>query len=739
MSARAPLAALALAALCACPEAPARHYYTLTFPPGPPRFEAPFPYTVRVKDFAVNATYDGDQLVYREDVNEVEYAGERRWTERPQRMVADLARKYLRQSGLVEQVTEKLGEKPPDFVLEGDLDAIEQLDSGEDSYAHLSASLRLVRFESDQVVWRRSFDERRKVPGKSGRAVVRALSEILEQELSRSVDELSRALKGGGVPTRTVEPAAGEPATPPASPAPVEPKVDRPAEPPKDDKPKASEPQGLLRPDPASAQAQQQLLADETPMPAGKGAVFFPALSNDPEREPPLALYKADGSELVAQGRMGRRLVADPGVYEARFGSGAGRQQISVPVEVVEGRVTASGPTWSALELRVVNDHFIAFRGAYEIISMPLREEYGIGFGVDEEQGEEVKVWVLPPGLYKVVQAGGTYRDRTNFATVYLEPGKLTHFTLVKDQDTNDFKGAGVFTEEEANGSVAGPWKRSFVVGGDFKVGYGNDAGTAGWNADLGVFADVLVRYLKEPHLWVTRLDLEEGVLKPASTTRLEPYFDRLYFHSIYTYHLLSWLGPYIHAGLETKVLPRWQDYSDDRDIDEVDQNDKYLQTLHGDHFQLGNPFAPMQLKQGAGGNVRAVHTLWLDLDVRAGLGAQQYVPFGELAVATDPFTKIDRLKHVAGYNLEGVEGAIVATLRISRWFILNTELDGLLPFDDAGKTVFTSRTQASLRLVSFASLNYLLNVTRDPNRGAGLPTVVWEQLLQLRFSYSVL
>lgn len=744
------LALAALLALSACPAPPTRHYYTLTFPPGQAKYETALPYTVRIKDFSINATYNGDQLVYREDVNEVSYDKERRWTERPQRMVADVARKYLRQSGLFEQVIEKLGERPPDFVLEGEIDAIEELVSGEDSYAHLAVSLRLVRFENDTVVWRRSFDERRKVPGGKAKVVVRAISEILEQELARSVDELGRHFATA---------AEGAPATPDAGHAaePAPPRSEGPAASPDagaDDagdagapKPQeSSRPFALagpspggeaIRPDPTSPlSSHPQLVADETNMPAGKGALFFPSLSGSGDREPPMAVYNTNG-DLVAQGKMGERVVLDPGTYVAQFGSGAGRQQTAVPVVIEEGRVTVAPPTWAALELRVVNERFIGFRGSYELISMPAREEYGIGFGVDEELGEELKVWVLPPGLYKVVQAGGNYRDRVNFATVYLVPGKLTHFTLVRDPDTGDFKGAGVFTEEESASGVEGPWKKALVVGGDVKVGYSEDATSTGWSFDVGLFVDAMVRYLKEPNLFVSRLELEEGILRPASTQRFEPYYDRLYFHNIYTFHVLPWLGPYVRAGMETKILPRYKDYDEPVDtLDLVDAQGNLEQTFTNvERFQLGTPFAPLQLKEGLGGNVRALHTLWVDLDLRLGVGARQYFPFGELAVDTS--TGVDRLRRVSEYHLEGVEGAVVASGRISRWVILTTELDGLVPFTDVDKTVFTWRTQVSLRLVSFASLNYLLNVTRDPNRRAG-PITTWQQLFQLRFSYSV-
>ncbi|HCF59201.1 MAG TPA: hypothetical protein DFS52_14565, partial [Myxococcales bacterium] len=403
------------------------------------------------------------------------------------------------------------------------------------------------------------------------------------------------------------------------------------------------------------------------------------------------------------------------------FGSGARAQQLSVEVSVEEGRVTAVEPSWAALAVRVVDDRFIPFRGAYELISAGDREEFGIGFGADEEQGEQLRIWVLEPGLYKVIQSGGTYRDRTNFATVFLEPGKLTRFVLVQDKESGDFRGAGVLAEEDEVGRVAGDWSSQAVVDG--------------WNIDLGFYLDAMVRYLDEPHFFLTRLELEEGVLRTASSDRFEPTVDRLYLHSIYIYQLSRWFGPYARAGLETKILPRFKSFDAPTTLDVVDEAGNTVETLEdADLVKLGSPFSPLQVKEGLGGNLRLLRTLAFDLDVRVGVGARQYWANGERVYEPEG----NRIKRVSDYQLEGFEGAVVGIARISRWVILGTELDGLVPFRQPENTVLTWRNQISLRLVSFASLNYQLNVTRDPNRRAGQMTV-WEQLFQLRFSYGLL
>ena len=64
---------VALSVATACARAPARHFYTLTYPIPTVRFESPFPYTVRVKDVTVRDTYRGNELVFRRDIHEIRY------------------------------------------------------------------------------------------------------------------------------------------------------------------------------------------------------------------------------------------------------------------------------------------------------------------------------------------------------------------------------------------------------------------------------------------------------------------------------------------------------------------------------------------------------------------------------------------------------------------------------------------------------------------------------------------
>lgn len=709
----------------ACNKGQPRRFYTLTYPMPTRGRVASHPVTLRVKDLEISPTYRNTPVVFRRDQHEIQFDRQRRWTERPQRMISDLVRKHLRHAGLAAQVTDRLGEKAPDYVLDGGVEAIEELHAGDDSYAHLALRLHLVRFGDDAVVWRYSFDRRAQVPAGEGRAIVRAMSRLLEEELDRVVGSLDAYLAAveAGVPPPAVQDTLPMSADATSGAGPLDEEG-----PPRPD---------LVRPDPDAILRSPALLGDTTPLPPGRGALFLEALA-DTDREPPLAVYQ--GNVRVAEGRMGRMVVLPPGEYEVRYGSGTVEQQLTTEVAIEEGRVTAIPPRWAVLEVHVVNEQSIGFRGSYELIYIPTREEFGIGFGADEERGESPRAWVLEPGPYKVVRAGGNYHDRTNFATVEIEAGQLTRFALVQDQNTEDFRGAGVIEEDLQRADPDDAWTFKMTLGGDFQlenIDLPEGQQVEGWDLDVGVFVESLARYERGRHQFVTRLDMEESQERAADQDDFSNKTDRLYLHTIYTYHLVPWFGPYARAGLESKLLPRYAHYDEKLDVHVLDgDGEREVDTFQSvDRVRLGTVLDPVELQQGAGGNFRVLHTLAVDLDLRLGLGAREYLRREEYVVDDRPGGRY--VRETASYARVGPEVGLGGVARISRWIALSTDLSAFYsPYGDDPDVQFKSRSQASLRLVRFASLNYRINILRDPWRKAGEDTL-WEHFVQLRFSWA--
>lgn len=708
-----------LALLAACGAAPQRHYYTLTGNLPAKRFDQPFPVKLRVHDPDIRRSYRREELVTRTDAHELTYARGRRWSEPLPRMLGTLLREQVRASGIAAEVQDEEAPAEADFILTGEVEAIEQLDVGRDHYGHLSVTYRLARSKDDVEVWSFHGDGRRPVSGVSGRSTVRVLSDLFAEETDQMLADLARWLTDPTAP----RPAAEAPAPVPRGPGPVpEPSEDR------------------VGPEIAETRDLPQIQHDDTPVPVGMGAIFAPKFS-DGEREPRVIVFQRDNE--VADGQHGKRIIVPPGDYEVHVGSGAIDQQLVVPVRVAAGKTTVVPPTWAGLDVSVVDETFIPFRGTYELVSMANRDVMGLGFGADETLGEVTRIWVLPPGLYKLIRAGGTYRDRSNFATVRLEANKLTRFNLVLDPNDLSFKGAGendpvvgeviASKDEEAEDL----WQLRAVLGGNLNFNRTDEVGAPeGWKLSFAVFFDGQARYARGPHVWLTRLELEEGQTRVLSQDYFQSDDDRVYLNSVYTYQLLPWFGPYARIGAETKLLPRYQILSTPKDVTVVDANGVPVHVLSQvTRVQLGALFAPTQLKQGFGGNFRVLRKSFLELDLRIGLGARETIA-SDLQIYTDLPDGTGRLTPVQDASQFGFESTVVILGRLSSFITFSSELEGLAPVWSGDGAVFTWRNQATIRLVSFLSLNYRFNAIRDPTLGS--EDIGTEHDVQLRFSWVI-
>lgn len=743
---------------------PRRTYYTLTYPT-PKRRLAPLPVTIRVRDMSIPRTYRRTEVVFRPDVHEIRYDKYQRWSEKPEQMITELISAHIRDAGVAAQVTTTIGEREPEYILSGQIDALEVVEeSATEHHARLAMTLWLIRTRDDVEVWRTSFDEYQQtadIEGSRVRSAVRAMSRILAVEMDRVSTQMHAFI------TEDRQQAPTAPPIPlpqiPKSDA-LAPKIKPGASPPKDSGSAIQDPAVVERPTPSAeiveparvmpgkAQGRfepdmqkiphPQLLADETKMPPGRGAVFLPALSGG-NREPPVAVYDA-GGKLVTNGRMGRKIVLPPGEYSLQFGSGPGDVQLRANVLVEPDEVTSVPPQWAAVEVRVVDPRFIPFRGTYEIIEARARTEYGLGFGADELLGEQLRVWVMPAGLYKIIQAGGTYRDRTNFVTVRVTPGELTPYTLVIDEDDeegNTFRGGGILVNPVLQGTAARttqaePWQLRAVVGGDLQFDRSNEIGAQqGWSLEVNLFLDSQARFMEGPHLSITRLEIEQSQLRPAGQDDFQTQNDRAFLNTVYTYRVLPWFGPYGRVGVETKLLTRYQNYDTPTSVTYVDV-DGNSEVLDGQRtrVRLGGAFSPTEPLLGVGGNFIAVQTQTLDLSLRTGLGARPTFAFGLRAVDNNDNTIIREVDDSFPW---GLEGTVVALARVSRYVTLATEFDGLLALSSGDSSVFTWRNQLNVRLASFLTLIYRLNLERNPNLGLG-DQVTTDHDVQLRFSYNL-
>ena len=110
--------------------------------------------------------------------------------------------------------------------------------------------------------------------------------------------------------------------------------------------------------------AAEQVRADDTPVPAGSGAILVPALS-DGALEPEVLVYR-DGQQTAA-GPTGRRIVVAPGSYRVRVGSGPTALMVQEDVTVVAGATATVAVRRGGPRVTVVDANDIPHRGSYEL------------------------------------------------------------------------------------------------------------------------------------------------------------------------------------------------------------------------------------------------------------------------------------------------------------------------------------------------------------------------------------
>ncbi len=495
---------------------------------------------------------------------------------------------------------------------------------------------------------------------------------------------------------------------------------------------------------------QTQLEMDPKLIPIGKGAIFVPAMT-DPAGEPPDVVMAGD--EVVARTSTGHKTILSPGLYPVLVGSGVETQMVLNDVEVFEGHSVLVQPIWAGMVVKVVDGRGMEFRGSYEMFALPSGEDFGLGLGADETLGETLRTWLLPPGRYMIVRSGETPMARTDFITVRVLAGEMIYFTLVQDEETGDFLGGGVIDRGEGKTEIEN-WRLGLTIGGDVQWNRQDKvAGSASGNSiGINVFLDFSMRYLDPNHLAYFRLQVDEGGnsafpdpdLKIAD---LQKTVDEVDLDAIYTYRILTWLGPYVRFGLDTNILPGFKIYETQaQDVLIYNSGGVELQRLVlPSEVRLAGSFDPLELKEGVGVSFDISPHLMLDLHLRVGLGARQYLVRSLLKEQGYDETSFPDCQssicfiEVDPNDLLGMEATFIGSTRISRWLMIDTELDTLVPFissETFANPVINWKNTISLRLVSFASLAYVIKLDYDRQLSQFLQA---EQRILLRFTFDIL
>ena len=469
-----------------------------------------------------------------------------------------------------------------------------------------------------------------------------------------------------------------------------------------------------------ASDAATQVAGDSTPVPPGMGAVFVPAMT-DGESEPDALVFGGDDAE-IASGRNGARIPVAPGAYFVRVGSGPTSQMVSVPVDVASGETVVIPVRWGGLRVEVVDESNLPHRGGYELIRVADRQPYAVGFGADTLQGERLLTMLMPPGLYRIVRSGSTYRARTDFATVLVPESGLVHYRLVIDPDSGRFRGAGVVTPEEIGAvSDVSPWNRRYTVGLSAPVTATRNFFGVKNETKLGteVFFDTYVTYQRENRLFSGVLEFESGFekVKPEGVPAIpwRKTRDRLRIDLLYSWFFGSRIGPYGRLGLRTSVFASNTLATEDTVVSRqfLDGRRTLEFVPANTTFETGDPFSPPVYREGAGLNTRLLQGRSVRLDWRFGVGLRQNRFAGAFFLDDDPTTPELEYRQATNFNAAGLETTLVGTARY-RFLLYNTTLDLFGDFDGSSPTV-DWRSTLSWRLTGDLSLDYKVDLVREP------------------------
>ncbi len=185
-----------LVVMCGCSAVPENHYFTMAYVllPSKANVKSSFPDSLRVRQLEMVPAYDTERIVYRYSPYEFQYYTFMLWAAKPQRMLTDLIVRHLQHARIFEDVALEYSERAPDYELYGMVFAVEELDSGNEWFAHLAMSMRMTRFRGEKILWSYDVDVKKQVYNKEPVYVVKALSELMEAEMQKIAAEIKKFL-----------------------------------------------------------------------------------------------------------------------------------------------------------------------------------------------------------------------------------------------------------------------------------------------------------------------------------------------------------------------------------------------------------------------------------------------------------------------------------------------------------------------------------------------------------------
>lgn len=479
---------------------------------------------------------------------------------------------------------------------------------------------------------------------------------------------------------------------------------------------------------------------DPTRIPPGKGMLFVPMMTSS-RNEPLYQVFY--GERKVASASPGTPVVLAPGNYQVLIGSGTVTQMIKKTVKIAEGRTTLLEVDWAGLIINVIDESRTAVKESYELFEDRHQENYGVGFGIEEERGEAVKTWLLPAGDFTLVKVGDNAATTRKFS-VHLSPGELSQRNLVvKDNAFVGFYQPSVLL---GGPQEARKLKTQWILSGSPQFTNARNTSQDLSSVSLAVQAFNRTTYNSKRHYATLRLIAEEGATREGNDS-FRKSVDRFELRATYIRRLSRRLGPYLRGVLNTKFFTTDVRFETPRDFYKLRATGAIDTLRQVREVSLDPPFYPLQLREGMGINSQLCRSFPLNMDLRFGWGARQTYVSDAFQLQGEPRTATTALELVQARST-GFEALLITDARLGRYLSLDSEFDILLPRSSVDSWVFSWENRWRIILTSFVNLDVVMDLNRpEPSQrrknaaGAetpflGLKGLELRQQVLLRLSY---
>ncbi|MFQ5863806.1 MAG: ABC-type transport auxiliary lipoprotein family protein [bacterium] len=151
--------------------------------------------TLGVAQFEADLLYEGDRIVYRNSLYEVQFYHYRRWIAPPKKIVTEKVLRQFQASGMFQRVVSVPSHFEIDYILEGQINAFEEWDEGNSWYGMVTLDLELQDTETHDIVWKRELSEKTKALKREPVEVVKAISESLNKVIQKAIEEIESTLR----------------------------------------------------------------------------------------------------------------------------------------------------------------------------------------------------------------------------------------------------------------------------------------------------------------------------------------------------------------------------------------------------------------------------------------------------------------------------------------------------------------------------------------------------------------